>query len=185
MSTRPILFVQGSGDINAPDGSGVLADWLGRELGAVYDVRAPAMPDADVDPRYEPWRDRIVEEIARIDGGLLLVGHSFGASVLLKTLLEQPPRQPIVGLFLVVLPDWGPDGWEYEPFAVPDAIADIVSSVPTFLYQSRDDPVVPFDHFALARAKLPHATARALPGTEHSFVHGLPQLADDIRSVAD
>ena len=56
---------------------------------------------------------------------------------------------------------------------------------PVFLYHSRHDPEVPFDHLGLFAAKLPHATQRPLEGSEHSFINGLPQLVTDIRGLAE
>jgi len=66
MGAQPLLFIQGAGDMRAAEGSGHLADYLGKELGDDYRVIAPEMPDAD-HPRYRPWRDRIARELAAID----------------------------------------------------------------------------------------------------------------------
>ena len=49
-----VLFIQGAGEVRAPDGSGVLAEYLRRELGDSFEVVAPEMPDADSDPRVGP-----------------------------------------------------------------------------------------------------------------------------------
>jgi hypothetical protein len=182
MGRQPVLFIQGAGDMRHPDGSGHLADYLARKLGAGYAVNSPAMPDAD-NPRYRPWRDHIERELAATDGAVMLVGHSFGGSVLLKYLADGSYRRPVGGLFLVAVPDWGPDGWEIEEFAAPDDVGSRLPASPTFLYHSRDDPHVPFAHLALNQARLPNATARPIPGSAHSFTDGLPQLVSDIRSL--
>jgi hypothetical protein len=182
MQTQPIFFVQGAGNMDAPDGSGRLAAYLSRELGDGYRVIAPRMPDAD-NPRYQAWRDRIEQELELIDEEAIVVGHSFGGSVLLKYFAEGSLHKPVRALFLVSVPDWGPDGWAYDEFAVP---ADVGSRLPTsrvFLYHSRDDPEVPFAHLRFSEKLLPTATARAIAGSEHSFTDGLPVLVDDIRSV--
>jgi predicted alpha/beta hydrolase family esterase len=36
------------------------------------------MPDAD-NPHFQPWRDRIEQELEAIDEEVILIGHSFGA----------------------------------------------------------------------------------------------------------
>ena len=64
--------------------------------------------------------DRIERELDAIDEAVILVGHSFGGSVLLKYLAQGSYQKPIRGLFLVSVPNWGPDGWAYDEFAVPD-----------------------------------------------------------------
>ena len=106
LSTQPVLFIQGAGGMHQPEGSGRLAAYLARELGTGYRVIAPEMPDAE-NPRYQPWRDRIERELDAIDEAVILVGHSFGGSVLLKYLAQGSYQKPIRGLFLVSVPNWG------------------------------------------------------------------------------
>ena len=180
-----VLFIQGAGDMWAADGSGVLVRYLERALGSGYDVIAPEMPDAESDPHYVPWRNRVEEELQRLDGPVMLVGHSFGGSMLLKYLAEGPPPASIAGLFLVSAPFWGPDGWDYEEYALPYDFESPVSTTPTFIYHSRDDPHVPFAHLQIYEKLLPTATSRPIAGSEHSFADGLPELITDIREVAE
>ena len=182
MNAQSILFVQGAGSMQAPDGSGRLAAYLASALGAGYRVIAPQMPDADK-PRYQPWRNRLEAEFDAIDDELVVVGHSLGGSVLLKYFAEGSRHKLVRALFLVSVPNWGPDGWAYDEFAVP---IDVGSRLPTsrvFLYHSRGDPEVPFEHLRFYEELLPGATARAIAGSEHSFTAGLPPLVDDIRSL--
>ena len=181
-AARTILFVQGAGHMREPDGSGHLADYLERELGTAYRVVAPEMPDAD-NPRYRPWRDAIERELRGIDGWLALIGHSFGGSVLLKYLAEPSVQRRIEGLFLVSVPWWGPEGWTYEEFAVPEDLAASLPRTRIFLSPSREDLEVPFAHFRVYEQQLPASVSRPLPGSDHSFVDGLPQLVDDVKSL--
>lgn len=183
VNTQPILFVQGAGSMHAPDGSGRLAGYLASALGARYHVIAPEMPDAD-NPRYRPWRDRLEQEIKAIDEDVIVVGHSFGGSVVLKYFAEGSLRTPVRGLFLVSVPDWGPGGWAYDEFAVPNDVGSRLPTSRVFLYHSREDPEVPFEHLHCYERLLPGATIRAMAGSEHSFTQGLPALVDDIRSLA-
>ncbi len=182
LEAQPVLFIQGAGDMHQPEGSGRLAAYLSRELGTGYRVIAPEMPDAE-NPHYQPWRDRIEQELEAIDQAVILVGHSFGGSVLLKYLAEGSYRQPVRGLFFVSVPNWGPDGWAYEEFAVPDDVGSRLSASKIFLYHSRDDPEVPFTHLGYYQERLPTARARPIDGSEHSFLQGLPTLVDDIKTL--
>jgi predicted alpha/beta hydrolase family esterase len=140
------------------------------------------MPDAE-NPAYEPWRAAIEKELAAMEGPVLIVGHSLGASTVLKVLSESSALPRVRGLFLVTTPWWEPEGWSAE-YAVPEGFPGRLPDVPIFLYHSVDDPEVPFSHLEIYRQHLPAATARAIPGHEHSFVHGLPELVADIRSVS-
>jgi hypothetical protein len=180
---RPLLFVQGAGDMHAPDGSIVLVRYLERELGEGYRVSAPEMPDAE-NPQYQPWRDAIMRELSTLGGAVLLVGHSFGGSVLLKLLAEGTPAAPIAGLFLVTVPWWGPEGWAWAEYAVADDLGERLPPIPIFLYHSEHDPEVPFEHLRLYADRLPGATIRPIKGREHSFLRGLPELVADIRGVS-
>jgi predicted alpha/beta hydrolase family esterase len=181
--TVTVLFIQGAGDMHEPDGSIHLARHLERELGDGYRVVAPEMPDADGDPRYEPWKAAIEAELAAIDGPVVIVGHSLGGSTALKLLSESEGPAAVRALFLASMPWWGPDGWDYAEFAVGDDVAAGLPDIPIYLYRSVDDPHVPADHLDRYAARLPHATARRIPGADHSFVHGLPEMVRDIQAV--
>jgi uncharacterized protein len=183
VDTQPVLFIQGAGNMYEPEGSGRLATYLDRELGNGYRVTAPEMPDAD-HPHYQPWRDRIEHELEAIDHDVIFVGHSFGGSVLLKYLAEGSYGKPIRGLFLVSVPNWGPDGWAYAEYAVPVGIGSRLPATRIFLYHSLDDPEVPFAHLGYYEEHLPTATVRRVAGSAHSFVEGLPMLVEDIRSLS-
>jgi hypothetical protein len=182
LATQPVLFIQGAGGMHQPEGSGRLAAYLARELGTGYRVIAPEMPDAD-NPRYQPWRDRIERELEAINEAVILVGHSFGGSVLLKYLAQGSYQRPIRGLFLLSVPNWGPDGWAYDEFTVPDDVGSRLPGSKIFLYHSRDDPEVPFAHLGYYEERLPTAKARPIDGSEHSFLQGLPTLVDDIKNL--
>lgn len=182
LAAQPVLFIQGAGGMHQPEGSGWLAAYLARELGAGYRVIAPEMPDAD-DPHYQPWRDRIEQELEAVDEAVILVAHSFGGSVLLKYLAEGSHQKPVRGVFLVSVPNWGPEGWAYEEFAVPDDVGLRLPTSRIFLYHSRDDPEVPFAHLGYYQERLTAATARPIDGSEHSFVQGVPTLVDDIKTL--
>jgi uncharacterized protein len=182
VDTQPVLFIQGAGSMHEPEGSGRLAAYLTRELGSAFRVIAPEMPGAD-DPHYQPWRDRIDQELQTIDKEVILVGHSLGGSVLLKYLAEGSYPKPVRGLFLVSVPNWGPDGWAYDEYAAPPEVGSRLPPLRIFLYHSVDDPEVPFAHLGYYQEKLPTAIARPIGGAEHSFVEGLPTLVDDIKSL--
>jgi predicted alpha/beta hydrolase family esterase len=110
------------------------------------------------------------------------VGHSFGASVLLKYLSEVAPLPSLAGLFLIATPFWGPD---FADFALPPDFGDRLRGVcPVYLYHSRDDPEVPFEHLERYSHALPQAIVRALDGRGHEFNQPeFPELAADIRCV--
>jgi len=137
------------------------------------------MPNAN-DPDYRSWRDAIETHLVDLGDNTLLVGHSFGGSVLLKYLAEDTYQEPIAALFLVATPFWGPG---FRDFALPDDFAVALKGIPIVLYHSRDDPEIPVSHLRRYQEHLPNATSRLIDGSEHSFIHGLPQLVRDIQAT--
>jgi predicted alpha/beta hydrolase family esterase len=176
-----VLFVHGGGE-RAYEEDKKLAENLRDKLGAAYDVRCPQMPGAD-SPEYWAWRDRIAEELAAPDGEAILVGHSLGASILLKYLSEAAMEKPVAGLFLVAPPYWGAEDWEVSEYELrPDFASKLPEDLPVFIYHSRDDEVVPFAHLALYAERLPRATIREFDGRGHQF-DDLSEVALDIKEL--
>ena len=97
MPAANLLFVQGGGDMWAPDGSGHLAKYIATTLGDDVAVKAPEMPDASSDPRYLLWRDQIEGELGAMDGPVIVVGHSVGGSSYSGTSPRVRRRRPSSG----------------------------------------------------------------------------------------
>jgi predicted alpha/beta hydrolase family esterase len=142
----------------------------------------------EVDPDCHTWAAQIREESAVLDGPLIFVGHSVGASVLIKFLSETETQKTVRGIFLLAAPFRGGEGgWTYdgyETLVLPDESASKLSGdVPVFLYHSRDDETVPFAHLALYARRLPNATIHAREGGGHQLNNDLSGVADDIKSL--
>jgi pimeloyl-ACP methyl ester carboxylesterase len=107
---RQVLFIHGGGD-GGYEADAELAASLQRSLGTGYEVRYPRMPEEP--PPDFGWGHKIGSEIAAIEGEALLVGHSLGASMLLKYLSENRIASPIRGIFLIATPWWsGDEEWK-------------------------------------------------------------------------
>ena len=176
---RHVLFVHGGGEMVREEDKKLAAS-LQDALGASFHVWYPEMPDAHR-PEYEAWKNRVARELAALDGEVILVGHSLGASVLLKYLSEEEVERPVAGLFLVATPFWGVEDWEVGEYALREDFASrIPKELAVFLYHSRDDEVVPFAHAALYAEQLPRATVREFDGRGHQFDDDLSEVARDI-----
>ena len=176
---KRVLFMHGGGE-GAYEEDKKLAASLQDALGVAYDVRCPKMPDEDR-PVYEAWKERITKELDAPGGEVILVGHSLGASVLLKYLSEEEVEKLVAGLLLVAAPYWGVEDWEVGEYALQEDFASkIPKEMTVFLYHSRDDEVVPFAHVALYAEKLPRATVREFEGCGHQFDDDLSEVARDI-----
>ena len=178
-----VLFVHGGGE-GAHAADEMLAASLRESLGDAHDVRYPKMPHED-SPGYGAWKDRISEELARMGGGAILVGHSLGASVLVKFLSEEAPAEPVAGVFLVATPFWGAEDWEVDEYALREESAPkLPEGVPMVFYHGLEDEVVPFEHLALYAERFPWATFRGLDGRGHQFDDDLSEVARDIQRTA-
>lgn len=180
---KNILFIQGGGN-GGYEADAKLAASLRQELGAAYDVRYPQLLSDETVPDFG-WPQQIGKEISLINSPVILVGHSLGASMLLKYLSESQVNNRITGIFLISTPFWsGEEDWVQGLRLQEDFAGKLPKDVPIFLYHSRDDEVVPFGHLGLYKDQLPQATFREFDGRGHQFDNDLTEVAQDIKSLS-
>ena len=184
--TKQLLFIHGAGD-GAYKEDQAMVDNLQEVLGAGYDIHYPPMPQED-SPEYPLWQEQLTKELAELEGDLVLVGHSLGASVLLKYLAEEKVSQPVRGLFLLAPPYWGAEDWQVDEYTLKDDFAaNLPEDMPIFFYQSREDKIVPFTHLGFYKEALPRATFRELDKEDeyggHQFGNNLAEVAEDIEGL--
>jgi hypothetical protein len=175
---QQVLMLQGGGD-NSYEADQALVDSLQRTLGTDYAVVYPKMPELT----FALWRDQITQMLASLDEPLILVGHSFGASMWLKYLSEAAVQKRIAGIFLVAPPYWGAEDWEVDDFVLRKSFAQQLPQAPVYLYFNRDDEVVPFAHLALYKEKLPNVVIHTFDSGGHQFNDDLSAVAADIKMV--
>ena len=182
---KQVLFIQGAGKGAYKEDEKLVAS-LRQLLGREYEVHYPAMKNED-DADYKTWKRQIEKNLAALDGMVIAVGHSVGASILIKCLAEGDTKK-ITGIFLIATPFWGGDtGWKYEGYdalALPEDHANqLPSNAQIFFYHSRDDQIVPFVHLELYTQKFPQATIRELNGRGHQLHNDLSEVVADIKSL--
>jgi predicted alpha/beta hydrolase family esterase len=182
--TKDVIFIHSAGPQGHHEGSDYLVKYLIDALGPDYRVWIPEMPDPE-NPHYTSWKSKLKRELASIeDDDLILVGHSLGASVLLKYLSEENLQQSISGLFLVGAVYWGKKDWEVKEYVLKRDFSSKLPAIPhIFLYHSKDDEVVPVTHARYYAEELPKATVREFDHRGHLFGKGLPELVDDIKRL--
>jgi uncharacterized protein len=94
---KQVLFIQGAGE-GAYEADKKLAASLQQSLGPEYEVGCPALPDEENAP-YEQWKQHIEKELATMQRSIILIGHSVGASIVMKCMSEIEVKQPIAGIF--------------------------------------------------------------------------------------
>jgi predicted alpha/beta hydrolase family esterase len=182
--TRRVLFIQG-GAAGAYEADEKLAASLLRELGDGWEVRYPRMPNED-DPDYGAWTRVIAEEVATMGEGAVLVGHSIGASVIVKWLTGGRVPKSIAGALLIAAPFWHDDAfWRWDEVRLPDdADAKLPPGLPVYLYHGGDDKVVPTAHLDMYAALIPSAIVRRLAGRDHQLNDDMSEVAEEIRRLS-
>lgn len=179
MMKKQLLFIQGAGGYEEDE---KLVESLRENLGEGYEVRYPEMPKDD-NTVYEAWKEQIAKNLLDIKGEVILVGHSFGASTLLKYLSEEKLERTIAGVFLIATPYWGSESWQKEYALEENFALRLPETLKIFFYHNRDDDVVPFKHLRLYKEKLPQATFLEIERGGHQFNNDLSKVAQDIQKL--
>lgn len=181
--TTQVLFVQGAGDDTFERWDSRLVSSLRRQLGKEFDVLYPPMPDPG-NPKPDAWISAIKREFSRLRDGDVLVGHSFGGTMLIHALAARTAALNAGALILLASPFFGDGGWEGKDMQLPDRLSDrLPSSLPVRIYHGTRDDTVPISHMALLANALPRAAATSVPDADHQFNDDLSAVAADIRGV--
>ncbi|OKI63969.1 alpha/beta fold hydrolase [Micromonospora sp. CB01531] len=178
---RQILFIQGGGAGAHDEWDDKLFDSLRWELGDGYEVRYPRMPDED-DPSYVRWSAAIRREMAALDDGVVVVGHSVGGTILINALAERPPEPEKLGaIVLIAAPFVGAGGWPGDEFELPhDLGARLPQGVPVHVFHGLQDDTAPPSHADLYARAIPQAQLHRLPGRDHQLDNDLSEVARTI-----
>jgi len=180
---KQVLFIQGGGNGVHDKWDNNLVDSLRRELGPAYEVRYPRMPK-EADPSYTTWKAALAEEIAELDDGAILIGHSVGGTILINALAESPPKRKLAGVFLIAAPFVGPGGWpsgDIKPAASLGALLPPKTAI--HLYHGSKDDTVPCAHVDLYERAIPGAFVHRLRGRNHQLNDNLAEVAAGVRAL--
>lgn len=182
MTAAGVVLIQGGG-AGAHEVDARLAESLSGRLGPAFTVDFPRMPD-EGDPDYERWRTPIRDAIDRATPPVVLVGHSVGGYLLLRTLADEMVETPVAALCLIAAPfPGGDEAWRFDGFDLPAGFAErLPADATVLLYHSEDDEVVPFAHRSLYARAIPGAVERTTTGG-HQLGNELSMVANDIRDA--
>lgn len=181
--TRQVLFIQGGGEGTHDEWDDKLVDSLRRELGDGFEVGYPRMPAED-DPGLATWGPAIRRELAMLDDGSIVVGHSVGATILVNLLGTDPPTANLGAIVLIAAPFVGIGGWPGDGFELPgDLGARLPPGVPVHVFHGLDDETAPPGHAELYAHAIPQARVHRLPGRDHQLGNDLGEVAQVIHSL--
>jgi pimeloyl-ACP methyl ester carboxylesterase len=138
------------------------------------------MPD-EGDPSYARWSTAIRREIADLDDGAVLAGHSVGATILINALAEQPPQRGLGAIVLIAAPFVGERGWPGDEFELPNDLgARLPRGVPVLVFHGLQDETAVPSHADLYADAIPQAQVHRLPGRDHQLNNELSEVAKEI-----
>ena len=180
--SKHVLFIHGAGD-EGYDADKKLVSSLRAELGVGYDLHYPHMQTNESAQDFD-WQRQIGNAFSDMQDDAILVGHSLGASMMLKYLSENEIKKKIAGIFLLSTPFWsGNEEWKKGLMLRTHFADSLPRDVPIFFYHCRDDEEVPFWHMAVYQQELTWATYRAFNDGGHQLNNDLTLVANDIMSA--
>ena len=180
---RQVLFVQGGGEHVHDDWDDKLVASLGTALGPNHEIRYPRMPN-EGDPSYPAWKAALEKELAALNDGAVLVGHSLGGTFLIHALAEHPPERTLGAIVLIAAPFVGEGGWPSENWKPQRELgAKLPGGVPVHLYHGLADDTAPPSHVELYAREIPQAHVCRMPGRDHQLNNDLADIAVLIASL--
>lgn len=178
-----LLFIQGGGAGAHDEWDEKLVDSLRNELGPDYDIRYPQMPNED-DPSYAGWKPTLEKELAALEDGGILIGHSVGGTMLVNTVAEQPTKRAFGALFLVAAPFVGDGGWSSDELKFPPDLGPrLPQDVPVHIFYGLEDEIAPPSHAELYARAVRQSRAHRLPGRDHQVNDDMSEVAAAIKSL--
>lgn len=131
---------------------------------------------------YEAWLEVLLKDLATIndEDTVVLIGHSFGGSVIMKYLTENEIVHKVKQVIMIGSPFWGHD----EKFSDPlnklksDASKHLGKDIEVYHIQSTDDDRVDFSHQAAWKNAFPRLETIQLNAGQHEFHDGIEVLYD-------
>jgi predicted alpha/beta hydrolase family esterase len=178
-----ILLIQGAGNVTTEEEQ-VIVNALNSKLGDGFTVIYPPIPDAD-DPTYLAWDTALTTNLKSLSENVILLGHSLGASVILKHFAKEPVPDKIIGMILFGAPFWKDQDWDVSVYVIEDDnVANLSKLENIYFYYSMDDEVIPHAHLESYRKLMPQANWRIISGVDHSYHGAIPEMIKDIQESA-
>ncbi len=157
---------------------------LKDELGEDYDVFYPSMPCAG-NAKYEEWKIWFERYFEFLNDGVILIGHSQGGYFLAKYLSENKMPVNVKAVYLISAPFErsnfdGEDGGDFN-FNSTDLYNLENQSDKVFVYHSKDDCVVPYEHALKYEQIFKNAELCTFKDRNHFLQEEFPELIKSIK----
>ena len=160
---------------------------LANDLGEDYEVFIPAMPNKQ-NASYEEWKIWFERHFEHLRVGVVVAGCSLGAMFLYKYFIENETPFDVKALILMAAPvpellsveERDSGDFVYKTADVP-TITSKASKI--FIYHSKDDFLVPYEHALKYKAVLPEAELVTFEDKNHFLIEEFPELVEKIRGL--
>ena len=146
-----------------------------------FEVIAPKMPNK-MNAKYSEWKIWFAKIALLLNDDVTLIGHSLGGIFLTKYLSENDFPFKISSLHLVAAP-YNVEGLNesLSDFELEHDVSSISEKVKNiFLYQSKDDKVVPFSNVVKYKNDLPNAELVIFDDRGHFKQNEFPEIIRNI-----
>ena len=157
---------------------------LGQKLGDEYEIIMPTMPNK-ANAKYLEWKIWFDKLVPFLESEVILIGNSLGAIFLPKYLSENDFPKKVVATFLVAAP-FDAEGTDYSlaDFVLPSSLERFEKQGgKIFIYQSKDDPVVPFANAEKYKKSLPNAELCPFEDRQHFGQLEFPEIIEKIKKL--
>ena len=158
---------------------------LAEPLDDALEIVTPDLRSTE-DASQAAWMERLSDHIGHVKPNDILVGHSLGASQLLKWLAELQQPSPPKAFFALACPYWGAAEWEADEYILSHDAAEALTQIDLLsFWHGTADSVVPHEHLSYYQRKLLFAEFNSLTGIGHDFDdQSLKAIAHRLRQVA-
>lgn len=180
MRQQTVIYIHGAGVQEPGSASKLLLKEIKHELRGSFFFQAPLMPSPD-NPDCQAWMDVLDALIHKSDGPVTLMGHSFGASVILKYLSESTVETEIASVLLLAAPFWGSNGWDMPDYHLEKAnIGQLAQFDNIALFHCQDDEIVPHTHQHEYLNLIPYANGHFFESGGHFFKNRIERIIGQI-----
>ena len=150
--------------------------WIAEQMPDT-DVLLPTFPNS-ANAVYAEWAIYFEKISPYLGDDVQLVGHSMGAMFLAKYLSQHSLRKKVKKLILIAGPYNDGQTSDFTNFNLESAISLPHSADEIHLFQSKDDPLVPFSEFEKYQKDLPSATSHIFEHRGHFIEPDFPELLE-------
>jgi len=162
-------------------------DWkktLGEKLGENYDVLLPQMPN-NYFAQFSEWKIIFEKIVHLLDDGVILIGTSLGGIFLAKYLSENNFPKTIKAIFLLAPPYSTRADSPLGDFILTNDLSQLAQkSDRIFIYQSKDDQVVPFSDCEKYMKLLSNAKLKVFTDRGHFRLKEFPEIIEDLKLIS-